>query len=106
MARARQDSRLEFSDPKLDGEKYSRHEKRKNRRSYKSAPAPRRSEEAGSRTEFPASSPCLNLFFIFFERESKAGAALLSLGDALEFSAQSTPQEVVTGSIRSKQEQI
>ena len=35
-----------------------------------------------ARTELLASSPFLRLFFVFFERERKAGTALLSLGDA------------------------
>ena len=37
----------------------------------------------GSRTDFLASSPFLRLFFVFFERERKAGTALLSLCDAV-----------------------
>jgi hypothetical protein len=37
----------------------------------------------GCRTEFPASSPFVRLFFVFFQRERKAGAALLFLGHAV-----------------------
>jgi hypothetical protein len=37
----------------------------------------------GSRTEFPVSSPFLRLFFVFFERERKAGTTSLSLSDAV-----------------------
>jgi hypothetical protein len=45
-----------------------------------------------SRTDFFASPPFLRLFFVFFERERKAGTALFSLCDAVRNTSEAGKQ--------------